>query len=40
MKVIATGGLAPMFADATSVIDGTDSDLTLRGLLAVHNLNS
>ncbi len=39
MKVIATGGLAPLFADATKAIDVIDSDLTLRGLKAVHDLN-
>lgn len=38
-KVIATGGLAPLFAEATSVITATDDDLTLRGLLAVHQRN-
>ncbi|MBL8630342.1 MAG: type III pantothenate kinase [Rhodospirillaceae bacterium] len=40
MKVVATGGLAPLFAEATKVIDFTDGDLTLRGLLAVHQRNS
>lgn len=40
MLVVATGGLAPMFADATSVIDHLDPDLTLRGLLAIHRRNS
>ena len=40
LKVIATGGLAPMFAEATDVIEHTDSDLTLRGLLAVHKRNA
>lgn len=39
MKVIATGGLASLFADATKVIDAIDADLTLRGLKAVHDLN-
>lgn len=38
-KVIATGGLAPLFAEATNVIEETDDDLTLRGLLAVHQRN-
>ena len=32
--------LAPLFAEATKVIDQIDGDLTLRGLLAVHRLNS
>lgn len=40
MLVIATGGLAPLFAEATKVIDRIDGDLTLRGLLAVHRRNS
>ena len=40
MNVIATGGLAPLFAEATDYIKETDSDLTLRGLLAIHRLNS
>ena len=40
MTVIATGGLAPLFADATECISGADADLTLRGLLAVHRLNA
>jgi type III pantothenate kinase len=37
--VIATGGLAPLFADATSVIDHLDPHLTVRGLMAVWRLN-
>lgn len=32
MKVIATGGLAPLYAEATQQIEVVDSDLTLRGL--------
>lgn len=40
MKVIATGGLAPLFADATKVIDAVDGDLTLRGLLLIHRFNT
>ncbi len=39
MAVVATGGLAPLFAGATDVIDHIDSDLTLRGLLEVHRRN-
>jgi type III pantothenate kinase len=37
MRVIATGGLAPLFADATDVIQAVDLDLTLRGLYLVHS---
>lgn len=39
MKVIATGGLSPLFARGTSVIDTVDGDLTLRGLAAIYELN-
>lgn len=39
MKVIATGGLAGMFAKATDVIETTDNDLTLRGLYAIYKRN-
>ncbi|MSQ86430.1 MAG: type III pantothenate kinase [Alphaproteobacteria bacterium] len=40
MRVLATGGLAPLFAKATTVIDQIEEVLTLRGLLAVHRRNS
>ncbi len=39
MQVIATGGLAPMFQDATNVIERTDPDLTLRGLALLYRTN-
>lgn len=39
MIVIATGGLAPLFARATNCIDEVDPDLTLRGLLAIYRAN-
>jgi type III pantothenate kinase len=39
MDVVATGGLAPLFAEATEVIKCSDPDLTLRGLLAIHRRN-
>jgi type III pantothenate kinase len=39
MKVIATGGLATLFADATDDIDCADGELTLRGLYAIYQLN-
>jgi type III pantothenate kinase len=38
-KVIATGGLSTHFFNATDVIELTDKDLTLRGLLEIHRLN-
>lgn len=40
MKVIATGGLAPLFAEGTPVIDHLDQGLTLRGLAEIHRRNS
>lgn len=35
-KVIATGGLAPLYKDATAMIDLVDHDLTIRGLRLIH----
>jgi type III pantothenate kinase len=40
MLVLATGGLAPLFAEATKVINALDADLTLRGLLEIHRRNT
>jgi type III pantothenate kinase len=37
--VVATGGLAALFAEATTVIDRIDADLTLRGLAIINQLN-
>jgi type III pantothenate kinase len=39
MIVIGTGGLAPLFAKATPAIEHIDADLTLRGLLLIHQRN-
>ena len=39
MIVVATGGLAPLFVDATEAIQHLDSDLTLRGLTEIHRRN-
>ena len=39
MKVVATGGLAPLFAEATTVIEHLDTELTLRGLQVIHRRN-
>ena len=36
MKVIATGGLAPLYAEATKAIDTVDTDLTIRGLRMIY----
>lgn len=40
MTVVATGGLAPMFMEATDAIQYLDADLTLRGLLEIHRRNA
>ena len=40
MEVIATGGLAPLFAGATEAIDKVDRDLTLWGLRLIYRHNS
>ena len=39
MTVIATGGLAPIFFNATDAIQHADPDITLVGLLEIHRLN-
>lgn len=39
MTVIATGGLAPLFEKGTEVIDAVDAELTIRGLVAIHERN-
>ena len=39
MKVVATGGLAETFCEATDAIDVQDPDVTLRGLLEIHARN-
>jgi type III pantothenate kinase len=39
MKVIATGGLAPLFSEHTPCIKCADPELTLRGLLAIYRMN-
>lgn len=39
LRAVATGGLAPLFYGATEVIHAVDRDLTLRGLLEIHERN-
>jgi type III pantothenate kinase len=39
MQVVATGGLAPLFANGTHVIEHVDPDLTMAGLLAIYERN-
>ncbi len=40
MGVVATGGLASLFAGATDMIDKVDRDLTLWGLRLIHRHNT
>jgi type III pantothenate kinase len=40
MKIIATGGLAPLYAEATATIDLVDPDLTIRGLQQIYALRT
>jgi type III pantothenate kinase len=39
MTVVATGGLAPIYAEACEVIDRVEPDLTLRGLVLIYQTN-
>ena len=39
-KVIATGGLEPLFAGSATVIDKVDGNLTLDGLYMIHRNNT
>jgi type III pantothenate kinase len=39
MKVIATGGLAPLFRQGTDVFDAVEDDLTMHGLVLIHRHN-
>ena len=40
MRVVGTGGLAPLFAGATGAIETVDPDLTLWGLRLIYRLNA
>jgi type III pantothenate kinase len=39
MKVVATGGLAPLFQQAEHLFDAYDKDLTMHGLTVIHRFN-
>ena len=39
MKVVATGGLAPLFDQGTDVFDAVEDDLTMHGLVLIFNHN-
>ncbi len=39
MKVIATGGLAPLFAQGFDLFDAVEDDLTMHGLVLINDYN-
>jgi type III pantothenate kinase len=39
LTVVATGGLAPLFAGATSAIEHLEPEITMRGLVEIHSRN-
>ncbi len=39
MRVIATGGLAPLFATGDRLFDTFEEDLTMHGLVVIHDYN-
>jgi len=39
MRVIATGGLAPLFGQTEDLFDVYEDDLTMHGLTVIHNYN-
>ena len=39
MKVVATGGLAPLFQQAAHLFDAFEDDLTMHGLTVIHRYN-
>ncbi len=39
MRVISTGGLAPLFQQADTLFDAYDDDLTMHGLTVIHRHN-
>jgi type III pantothenate kinase len=39
MKVVSTGGLAPLFQQGEDLFDAFEDDLTMHGLTVIHRLN-
>jgi type III pantothenate kinase len=39
MRVISTGGLAPLFGQTAELFDAYEDDLTMHGLTVIHNYN-
>ncbi|MEM0987599.1 MAG: type III pantothenate kinase [Pseudomonadota bacterium] len=40
MRLIATGGLSPLFARGSEMIEAFDTNLTMHGLVLIHNYNT
>ena len=40
MKIVSTGGLAPLFQQAEILFDTYDDDLTMHGLTVIHKHNT
>ena len=40
LTVVATGGLAPLFTETTELIQESDADMTLRGLVLLYQRNA
>jgi type III pantothenate kinase len=40
MQIIATGGLAPVFAGNSAMIQHVDQNITLHGLVLIHKRNA
>jgi len=39
MKVISTGGLAPLFQQSETIFDEFNDDLTMHGLVVINSYN-
>ena len=39
MKVVGTGGLAPLFSQGDVLFDTIEDDLTMHGLTVIHRFN-
>ena len=39
MRVVATGGLAPLFDNEKDLFDILDLELTIKGLVKINNFN-
>jgi type III pantothenate kinase len=39
MRIVATGGLAPLFQESEDLFDVYEDDLTMHGLTVIHSFN-